>query len=69
MFFRANSENGEVCFDCAGVCGLHMSPSRGAPGATRKSRKKQAPQKGAHNTMFLHKKHRKVPKMESTWLR
>ena len=36
IFFRANSENGEVCFDCAGVCGLHMRPSRGAPGSTQK---------------------------------
>ena len=29
-----------MCFDCAGVCGLHVSPSHGAPRATPKSKKK-----------------------------
>ena len=42
LFFRANSENGEVRLDHAGVYGLHMRPCRSAPGATQKSRKKQA---------------------------
>ena len=29
-----------MCFDCTSVCGLHVSPSHGAPRATPKSKKK-----------------------------
>ena len=50
MFFRANYDNAEVCFDHAGVYGLHTSPSRGAPGATQKRPKKEVLYK---NLFFL----------------
>ena len=39
-YFLEKCKNEKVCFDCAGVCGLHVSPSHGAPRATPKSKKK-----------------------------
>ena len=33
-FFSKRDKHRKVCFDCAGVYGLHISPHRGAPGPT-----------------------------------
>jgi len=40
--FQKSFKNGKVCFDCAGVYGLHMSPSRAALRATQKTKKKES---------------------------
>ena len=40
VYFLEKCKNEKVCFDCTGVCGLHVSPSHGAPRATPKSKKK-----------------------------
>ena len=37
--FQKTCKNGKVCLDCAGVYGLHMSPSREALRATHKPNK------------------------------
>ena len=39
--FQKKCENAKVCLDCAGAYGLHVSPSRKALDATKKSPKKQ----------------------------
>ncbi len=40
-YFLEKCQNGKVCLDCAGVYGLHMSPSRGALRTTQKSKRKR----------------------------
>jgi len=40
--FQKTFKNGKVCLDCAGVYGLHMSPSREALRATQKTKKKES---------------------------
>ena len=67
--FWKQCENGKVCLDCAGVYGLHMSPSCGALRATQKSKKK-----GTYfRTTVFTEKIRKCTKTElqkvSEWVR
>ena len=67
--FRKQCKNGKVCLDCAGVYGLHMSPSCGALRATQKSKKK-----GTYSrTTVFNEKIRKCTKTElqkvSEWVR
>ena len=40
--FQKALKNGKVCLDCAGVYGLHMSPSLEALRATQKTKKKES---------------------------
>ena len=67
--FQKKKENRKVRFDCTGAYGLHMSPSRGAPGATQKSRKKVAPPQNLFFRHFFTDLMDFGAKMESNWLR
>ena len=62
--FREQCRNGKVCLDCAGVDGMHMSPSRGALRGTQNSKKSELRTKRAWKAQGCTENTRKTTPIE-----
>ena len=62
--FQQQCQNGKVCLDCAGVDGMHMSPSRGALRGIQNSKKSELRTKRAWKAQGCTENTRKTTPIE-----
>ena len=65
--FREQCRNEKRCLDCAGVDGMHMSPSRGALRGTHNSKKSELRTKRAWKAQGCTENTRKTISLRSRW--